>query len=129
MKRKAILSTIKFVIAGLVITALSVLWLLSTVEANEKENKLDIKFIMHDAPNDEALEVIENRNGSLVIEIMEGTVFDDQGNGGCFSEKCSYYIKYDENEFSKGDEVISLFVYNPCTNYADDILHRVDIKK
>ena len=122
-KKTLILSTIKFVITGLVITFLSVLWILSTVDA--KADTKDIQVIMPNTPSDEAWEIIENRNGSLVIEVVEGTVLDSNGNGG----HSDYYIKYDTEQFSKGDEVISLFVYNPCTNYADDILHRVDIKK
>ena len=121
-KKTLILSIIKLVITGLVITALSVLWILSTVNAKAD---IDIQVIMPNTSSDEALEIIKNRNGSLVIEIVEGVAYDNQGNGG----NNDYYIKYDENEFSKGDEVISIFVYNPCTNYADDILHRVDLKK
>lgn len=132
-KETVIMIIVKFVLTGLLLTILSVICILNnantTVDAKEEQTELDIQFIMHDAPNDEALEVIENRNGALVIEIMEGTVFDDEGNGGCYSEYCSYYIEYDTEKFSKGDEVISLFVYNPETNYADDIIYRVDIKK
>ena len=113
----------KFIISGLVITALSVLWMLSTEQPKAEE--LNIQVIMPNTPSDEAWKIIENRNGSLVIEVVEGTVLDSNGNGG----RSDYYIKYDTEQFSKGDEVISLFVYNPANNYADDILHRVDIKK
>ena len=121
-KETAIMIIVKFVLTGLLLTILSVACILNnTVEANEQE----VQLIMPNTPNDEALEIIKNRNGSLVIEIVEGVAYDNNGNGG----NNDYYIKYDTEQFSKGDEVISLFVYNPETNYADDVLYRVDIKK
>ena len=36
------------------------------------------------------------------------------------------YVKYDSGQFSNGDKVRSIFVYNPKTNYFDDIVHRID---
>ena len=67
--------------------------------------------------------VIENRNGRIIIEIVDGTVLDDKGNG---SDQFGFYVKYDSGRYSKGDKVRSIFVYNPDTNYFDDIVCRVD---
>ncbi len=67
--------------------------------------------------------VIENRNGRIIIEMIDATVLDDNGNG---SDSFGFYVKYDSEQFSKGDKVRSVFVYNPDTNYLDDIVCRVD---
>lgn len=67
--------------------------------------------------------VIENRNGRIIIEIIDATVLDNDGNG---SDQFGFYVKYDSGRFSKGDKVRSVFVYNPDTNYFDDIMCRID---
>lgn len=67
--------------------------------------------------------VIENRNGRIIIEMIDATVLDDNGNG---SDSFGFYVKYDSEQFSKGDKVRSVFVYNPDTNYLDDIVCRID---
>lgn len=67
--------------------------------------------------------VIENRNGRIIIEMIDATVLDDDGNG---SDQFGFYVKYDSERYSKGDEVRSVFVYNPDTNYFDDIVYRMD---
>ena len=61
--------------------------------------------------------VIENRNGRIIIEMIDATVLDDNGNG---SDSFGFYVKYDSEQFSKGDKVRSVFVYN------HDIVCRVD---
>lgn len=68
-------------------------------------------------------EILENRKGKIIIEVIEATVLDNEGNG---SDQFGFYVKYDSKRFSKGDKVQSVFVYNPDTNYIDDILYRVD---
>ena len=55
--------------------------------------------------------------------MIDATVLDDDGNG---SDSFGFYVKYDSGQFSKGDKVRSVFVYNPDTNYLDDIVCRVD---
>ena len=72
---------------------------------------------------DRLTSVIENRNGRIIIELIDATVLDDDGNG---SDSFGFYVKYDSGQFSKGDKVRSVFVYNPDTNYLDDIVCRVD---
>lgn len=67
--------------------------------------------------------ILENRNGKMIVEVIEATVLDDEGNG---CDKFGFYVKYDVDQFSKGDKVKSIFVYNPDTNYIDDILYRWD---
>lgn len=72
---------------------------------------------------DRLTSVIENRNGRIIIEMIDATVLDDGDNG---SDPFGFYVKYDSGQFSKGDKVRSVFVYNPNTNYFDDIVCRVD---
>ena len=72
---------------------------------------------------DAMTEILENRNGKIIIEIIEATVLDDDGNG---SDQFGFYVKYDSGRFSKDDKVQSAFVYNPDSNYIDNILYRVD---
>lgn len=72
---------------------------------------------------DRLTSVIENRNGRIIIEMIDATVLDDDGNG---SDQFGFYVKYDSGRFSKGDKVRSVFVYNPDTNYFDDIVCRID---
>ncbi len=64
---------------------------------------------------DRLTSVIENRNGRIIIEMIDATVLDDDGNG---SDSFGFYVKYDSGQFSKGDKVRSVFVYNPDTNYV-----------
>ena len=42
------------------------------------------------------------------------------------SDQFGFYVKYDSERFHKGDKVQSIFVYNPETNYLDDIIYRAD---
>lgn len=83
----------------------------------------EIYFTRTQKDYDAMTDVLENRNGKIIIEVIEATVLDDEGNG---SDQFGFYVKYDSKRFSKGDRVQSVFVYNPETNYVDDILYRVD---
>ena len=64
-------------------------------------------------------------------EITKGTVIDDLGNGHCdwctrgVTEPFSY-INYVNTDGRKGDEVISLFIYEPW-NRVDGIIYRHDV--
>lgn len=83
----------------------------------------EIYFTRTQKDYDAMTEILENRNGKIIIEVIEATVLDDEGNG---SDQFGFYVKYDSKRFSKGDKVQSVFVYNPDTNYIDDILYRID---
>ena len=83
----------------------------------------EIYFTRTQKDYDAMTEILENRNGKIIIEVIEATVLDDEGNG---SDQFGFYVKYDSKRFSKGDKVQSVFVYNPDSNYIDDILYRID---
>ena len=89
----------------------------------ESDNLTEVFYIGSESDHEKLLDALENRNGKIVIEVSNGTVLDDEGNG---RDVCGYYIKYDSERFSAGDQVQSVFVYNPETNYIDDIVSRTD---
>ena len=76
-------------------------------------------------------EILENRNGDLIIEKVYGICIDDEGNGrqldsnidfkavhsGDFeSIENNYYISYSNRNIKKGDIVLSYMVYNTENN-------------
>lgn len=89
----------------------------------ESDNLTEVFYISSESDHEKLLDALENRNGKITIEVSSGTVLDDAGNG---QDICGYYIKYDSERFSAGDQVQSVFVYNPGTNAIDDIVSRTD---
>ena len=89
----------------------------------EPDSLTEVFYIGSESDHEKLLDVLENRNGKIVIEVSNGTVLDNEGNG---KDICGYYIKYDSSRFSAGDQVQSVFVYNPETNYINDIVSRTD---
>ena len=68
-------------------------------------------------------DVLANRQGKLIIEKCIGTVIDDEKNG---SLEDGSYISYADVDYVKGDTVITYLIYNPNTNYIDDVIDRID---
>ena len=89
----------------------------------ESDSLTEVFYIGSESDHEKLLDALENRNGKIIIEVSSGTVLDDEGHG---RDICGYYIKYDSERFSAGDQVQSVFVYNPETNYIDDIVSRTD---
>lgn len=83
----------------------------------------EVYFTRTKADYDRITEILENRRGKIIIEVIEATVLDDEGNA---CDDFGFYVKYDSGKYEKGDRVQTAFVYNPETNYLDDILYRVD---
>ena len=78
---------------------------------------------------DLSLEDLENRKGKIIIEKCIGVVENSDGDGRILNcaDPDYYYISYRSVEdFQKGDTILTYFIYNPDTNYADDILERFD---
>ncbi len=75
------------------------------------------------------LEDLQNRNGKIIIEKIIGVVETSKGDGkvlNCTDPDC-YYINYSSVEnISIGDVILTYCIYNPDTNYEDDILKRFD---
>lgn len=75
------------------------------------------------------MEMLQNRNGKIIIEKCIGIVTDDDGNGKVMNaNNPDYdYIGYKGVEnIDFGDVILTYFIYNPDTNYVDDILYRFD---
>lgn len=83
----------------------------------------EVYFTRTKADYDRITEILENRKGKIIIEVIEATVLDDYGNA---CDDFGFYVKYDSGKYEKSDRVQTAFVYNPENNYLDDILYRVD---
>lgn len=68
-------------------------------------------------------DILANRQGKLIIEKCVGTVKDNEKNG---SLEDGSYISYTDVDCTKGDTVITYLIYNPKTNYTDDVVERFD---
>lgn len=78
---------------------------------------------------DLSLEDLENRKGKIIIEKCIGVVENSDGDGRVLNcaDPDYYYISYRSVEdFQEGDTILTYFIYNPDTNYTDDILERFD---
>lgn len=72
-------------------------------------------------------EELTNRNGRIYIEVVDGVVLDDEGNGKILNANPANgdYIAYNE-KYNAGDKVASIFIYSPLSNAEDDIIARLD---
>lgn len=74
----------------------------------ESDKLIKVFYIGSVSDHEKLLDALETRNGKIIVEMSSGTVLDDEGNG---QDICGYYIKYDSERFSAGDQVQSVFVY------------------
>ena len=81
----------------------------------------EIYYIKSQKDYDRCTKTIEHRNGKIIIEVIQGTVIDEFGNG---RTNTGDYIRYDGLE--KGTRVETVLIYDPATNYIDDIMYRAD---
>lgn len=89
----------------------------------ESDRLTEVFYIGSEYDYEKLLDTLGTRNGKVIIEVSSGTVLDNEGNG---QDICGHYIKYDSSRFSAGNQVQSVFVYNPDTNAIDDISFRID---
>ena len=68
-------------------------------------------------------DILANRQGKLIMEKCVGTVTDDEKNG---SLEDGSYISYADVDCAKGDIITTYLIYNPDTNYTDDVVDRFD---
>lgn len=68
-------------------------------------------------------DILANRQGKLIIEKCVGTVTDDEKNGNL---EDGSYISYESVDCTKGDIIVTYLIYNPDTNYTDDVIERFD---
>ena len=76
---------------------------------------------------DLTLEMLETRNGKLIIERCIGIVDDATNGDGHEINDTNAYICYKSVDgIKKGNVICTYFIYNPDNNYMDDILMRFD---
>ena len=68
-------------------------------------------------------DILANRQGKLIIEKCVGKVTDDEKNG---SLEDGSYISYENVDCIKGNTIVTYLIYNPNTNYTDDVIDRID---
>lgn len=68
---------------------------------------------------------IENRADKNIVYIEK---FVSYSKGKYGYSKNGYYVKYNKR-VKKGKKVVSYFIYNPYTNYSDDVVAVVDNHK
>ena len=109
--------------AGSIDTNINHINITDTEQQATQSSKIQIYNVTNEKEHDSLLNALENRNGKILIEVTQGTVLNEYGDG---VDICNYYIHYDINRFSKGDKVQSVFIYDPNNNYIDGILYRID---
>ena len=92
---------------------------------HEYASELDlIEIIDSEALSTEAL---ENRNGKLIIERVIGVVDNAETGAGHLLSNKDDFISYANVEgIANGNVICTYLIYNPGTNYIDDIEARYD---
>lgn len=93
---------------------------------NQMSDELELLTVMQ--PDEITEDYICNRNGKLVIEKFIGIVLNDQGDGRILNTESEYnYICYSSvDNIKPGNIILTYCIYNPDTNYSDDIVARYD---
>lgn len=82
-------------------------------------------------------EIMENRNGKIIVEKIIGEVTNSKLDGkilNASSEQENYinkndslYMNYERVDGAKeGDTIVTYYIYNPFTKAQDDVLTRLD---
>lgn len=79
-------------------------------------------YVKSQADYERSTGAITHRNGKIIIQVVQGTVISDNGDGELDT---GGYIKYDA-DLKQGDRVETVLVYNPATNFDDDVIYRAD---
>ena len=89
----------------------------------------DLNIIQVYETKDLKSDILENRNGNIIIEKIIGQVLNTEGDGIIINTEDDYYnyISYRGVEGAEvGDIVLTYCIYNPDTTYTDDIIERFD---
>ena len=88
----------------------------------------NLEFVKIYDSSELTLEMLQNRDGKIIIEECIGMVTDKTtGAGKVLNTSEGYYINYSRvDDISDDTVILTYFVYNPDTNYEDDILYRFD---
>lgn len=118
------------IILAAVIVAISVFLMWHNTTAKEMdyyEYAEDLELIKVIDSTDLTMDMIAARNGKLIIEKAVGVVTDAETGAGYVLGYPDFYISYASVEdIQNGDVICTYFVYNPDSDYEDDILMRFD---
>lgn len=107
------------IVCGMMITGSNIV---TTDTTKTTEFETETYFIKSQADYERSTGVITHRNGKIIIQVVQGTVVSDNGDGELDT---GGYIKYDD-DLEIGDRVETVLVYNPATNFDDDVMYRAD---
>lgn len=93
-----------------------------TINVIPSETETDNICQLYDS-SDLTEDILANRQGKLIIEKCVGTVTDEDRNG---SLEDGSYISYADVDCAKGDTITTYLIYNPKSNYTDDVIERFD---
>lgn len=74
-------------------------------------------------------EILRNRNGNIIIEECIGVVTNAEGDGkilNCYDSEYNYISYKGIDKANVGDKILTYLIYNPETDYIDDIIYRFD---
>ena len=97
----------------------TVYWRHEKIAAYRFKRKPAVRFVKSSKLTEKML--TSRKGKTLYIEIIDGKQIDRCGNG---VTKDRHHPKY--HGFRKGDRIRSYCVYNPYTNYIDDVVERYD---
>lgn len=130
-----IMTILAFTLVGLVAAGLVINLVTSKATASESES-LDyyeyaefLNLVEIHNTNELTTEDLINRNGKLIIERCVGVVEDAETGAGrvLYGDPEYDYISYASVKgIRNGNIICTYFIYNPDTNYEDDILMRFD---
>lgn len=107
------------IVCGMMLTSSSIV---TTDTTKTTEFETEAYFIKSQADYERNTGAIAHRDGKIIIQVVQGTVISDNGDGELDT---GGYIKYDA-DLKQGDRVETVLVYNPATNFDDDVMYRAD---
>lgn len=107
------------VVCGMMITSSS---MVTTDTVKSTGFETETYYVKSQADYERSADAITHRNGKIVIQVVQGTVISDNGDGELDT---GGYIKYDA-DLKQGDRVETVLIYNPATNFDDDMMYRAD---
>ena len=107
------------IVCGMMITSSS---MTTTGTATTTGFETETYYVKSQADYKRSADAIAHRDGKIIIQVVQGTVISDNGDGELDT---GGYIKYDA-VLKQGDRVETVLVYNPATNFDDDVMYRAD---
>lgn len=107
------------IVCGMMITSSS---MVTTDTTKTTGFETETYYVKSQADYERSADAITHKDGKIIIQIVQGTVISDNRNGELDT---GGYIKYDD-DLKTGDRVETVLVYNPATNFDDDVIYRAD---